>query len=99
MLLLVAFPLSLALTSAIIILDRRRIERKMRDTDDVDFADRRLGPYLVTAVIFGPLPLILYFGSTRKGAMGFLIGAAWALAVMVVVALVVAVVATFFGWR
>jgi hypothetical protein len=36
--------------------------------------DRRVPPYLVLGIFCGPLPLIVYFGTTRKSALGWLMG-------------------------
>lgn len=36
--------------------------------------DRSVAPYLVLGLICGPLPLIFYFGTTRRTALGWLMG-------------------------
>jgi hypothetical protein len=57
-------------------LDARRQRRKAVAEQGEDFVDRRILPYMLLAVLCGALPLVIYFGATRKGtkANGVLLG-------------------------
>ena len=85
--LLLTFALFIGLTAAIILIDSRRQRAAARERGDVDFMDRSLAPYLVLAFLCGALPLFFYFGVTRKGARGWLLGRGAVIAVFVIVAI------------
>jgi len=79
------------LTAGLIAVDRKRERAKAREHGTVDFADRRILPYVLLGAIFGPLPLLVYFGTTRKTKQGWLLGVGAVLAVyaaLVVVAVI-----------
>jgi hypothetical protein len=60
--------------AGLIWLDAERQRAAARAAGAVDFIDRRIWPYMVMGLICGPLPLIFYFGTTRKSAAGWAIG-------------------------
>lgn len=61
-------------TIAIIKVDAARQRKAAAARGDVDFIDRSVTPYLALAFIAGALPLIFYFGTSRKKASGWLLG-------------------------
>lgn len=79
------------LTVGIILLDRNIQKRKAETQGGVDFMDRSPTNYLVLAIFCGPAPLIFYFGTTRKSALGWLMGFGAAIAVYVVVVVIATV--------
>jgi hypothetical protein len=62
------------LTAGIIAVDAKMQREKARREGQVDFADRRILQYILLGIICGPLPLLFYFGTTRKSAQGWLLG-------------------------
>jgi hypothetical protein len=62
------------ITIAVIRIDAKRQRDKARAAGGVDFMDRSVTPYMILAFISGALPLIFYFGITRKKASGWLLG-------------------------
>jgi hypothetical protein len=58
----------------IISTDAKREREKARAGGSVDFMDRSPVPYMLLGVLCGPLPLIFYFGTTRKSVGGWLAG-------------------------
>jgi len=68
-----AYWLGMAL---LIWVDGNRQRRAIQASGSVDFVSRSPWPYILMGVICGPLPLILYFGTTRKSAAGWLLGIA-----------------------
>lgn len=84
-------------TIAIIRLDARRQAALAEARGEEDFKDRSPWTYLALALLLGPLPLIIYFVSTRKGGRGWLLGLGTAIVVAAasggVVALVSATIA------
>jgi hypothetical protein len=79
--------------SVVVILrvDASRIRRAKKRRGEVDFMDRSVTPYMLTALFSGALPLIVYFGTTRRNATGWLLGVAVCVLDFVGVALVGAV--------
>lgn len=73
-----AFVLSWALwflgTAAVIRFDAGRQRAAAQARGEVDFMDRSVAPYLLLAVFCGALPTIFYFGTTRRGGRGWLLG-------------------------
>ena len=59
---------------AFILWDAKIQRKKAHQAGEVDFADRRIGGYLVLSLFCGPLPLVFYFGSTRRSAAGWFLG-------------------------
>jgi hypothetical protein len=68
-------------TAGIIMLDRNIQRKKAAAMGTVDFMDRSPMNYLLLALCCGPAPLIVYFGVTRKNAVGWLMGIGVAFAV------------------
>jgi hypothetical protein len=62
------------LTAGIIAIDAKLQRERARREGAVDFADRRVLPYILLGAICGPMPLLFYFGTTRKNAAGWLLG-------------------------
>lgn len=62
------------LTVGVILLDGKLQRDKATRDGSVDFMDRSPWGYIAFGLICGPLPLIFYFGATRKNAAGWLIG-------------------------
>ena len=60
--------------AAVIWLDGKRQRQRALASGSVDFVDRKPLPYMLTGAICGPIPLILYFGTTRKSAAGWALG-------------------------
>jgi hypothetical protein len=60
--------------AAVIWLDGKRQRGKARAAGAVDFIDRNPLPYMLMGALCGPIPLILYFGITRKSAAGWALG-------------------------
>ncbi len=58
----------------IIRIDGKRQQAAKRAVGEVDFMDRSVTPYLILAIFCGALPLVVYFGVTRKSAKGWLTG-------------------------
>src|SRR5690348_9309810 len=71
-------------TAGVILLDRNIQRRRAREQGTVDFMDRSPMNYLLLALCCGPAPLIVYFGVTRKSAVGWLMGFGIAAAVYAV---------------
>ena len=90
---LVCWALYFGLTAGIILLDRKIQRDKAAAQGSVDFMDRSPAAYLVLALFCGPAPLIVYFGVTRKSAVGWLMGIGAAVAVYVVIFIVAFVLA------
>lgn len=63
----------------VIRLDAKRQRAAARARGEVDLLDRSVTPYLVTALFCGGLPLVVYFGTTRRSALGWLTGLGLAL--------------------
>jgi len=61
-------------TVAIVAFDDRRAKALAKQRGTVDFAERRIGAYLVAAFFLGAPVLVLYFWATRKKASGALLG-------------------------
>ena len=61
-------------TALIIKFDARRQRAAAQAAGGADFMDRSLAPYLILAIFSGALPLIFYFGTTRKKVSGWLLG-------------------------
>lgn len=72
-------------TIAIMLLDARRQRARALATGEPDFKDRSPASYLALALVFGPLPLLVYFGTTRRSAAGWLLGLAAAAGVVLLV--------------
>src|SRR5437763_1698189 len=72
------------LTAAVIMIDGKMQRAKAEREGGVDFMDRSPRSYLLIGILCGPLPLIFYFGATRKNAMGWLAGIGAAVGVYVV---------------
>ena len=74
--------------AGIIWYDGKRQREKARAAGSVDFLDRSPLPYMLLGVLCGPLPLMFYFGTTRKSVggwiMGIAIGFGWSALVSVV---------------
>lgn len=70
--------------AGVIGLDGRRQREKARAAGTVDFQDRSPLPFMMMGALCGPIPLVLYFGTTRKSARGWVLGLAigvgWSLA-------------------
>ena len=79
------------LTVGVILLDGKMQRDKAQREGSVDFMDRSPWGYVAFGLICGPLPLIFYFGATRKSALGWLmgIGAAVLVCVMTIVVAVI----------
>jgi hypothetical protein len=77
----ICYLLYFGLTIGIILLDARIQRQRAAAQGSVDFMDRKPTNYLVLAIFCGPLPLIAYFGITRKSAVGWLMGIGAAIAV------------------
>ena len=90
---LVGWVVYVGLTVGIILLDRNIQKKRAAAQGSVDFMDRSPAAYLVLALFCGPAPLIVYFGVTRKSALGWLLGFGAAFAVYTVV-FVIALVLT-----
>ena len=75
--------------AAIIHIDGKRQHEKARAAGSVDFMDRSPLPYMLLGVLCGPLPLIFYFGTTRKSVggwlLGLVIGVGWTFAASIVI--------------
>ena len=82
---LLSYALFFGLTTTVILADADLQRRRALERGEVDFADRRPTAYLVLALFFGSLPLIAYFGITRKSLVGWLMGLGAAVAVYLVV--------------
>ena len=82
------------LTVGVILLDGKMQREKAAREGSVDFMDRSPWGYIVFGLLCGPLPLIFYFGATRKNAMGWLLGVGAAVGVYVMT-VIVAVVLQF----
>jgi hypothetical protein len=71
--------------AAIIWMDEQRARERARASGLVDFRDRRVLPYMLLGVLCGPLPLVVYFGATRRSVggwlLGLVIGVGWSLLV------------------
>lgn len=76
------------LTLATIVVDGRRQREKARVAGGVDFADRSPWAYIALGVLCGPLPVIFYFGATRKNAAGWFMGIGAAAAIYMVTIIV-----------
>lgn len=85
------------LTAVIILADAKMQRAKARAAGTVDFADRKVLTYLALGVLCGPLPLIFYFGITRKSAGGWLLGLGAALAVSLAISVVSVTLRVLFG--
>lgn len=81
---LVCWAVYFGLTVGIILIDRDIQRKRAEAQGSVDFMDRSPTTYLVLALFCGPAPLIVYFGVTRKSALGWLMGIGAAIAVYVV---------------
>ena len=57
-----------------ILIDGKMQRAKAEREGGVDFMERSPWGYIALGVLCGPLPVIVYFGTTRKGAIGWLIG-------------------------
>ncbi len=79
------------LTVGVILLDGKMQRDKAQREGSVDFMDRSPWGYVAFGLICGPLPLIFYFGATRKSALGWLMGIGAAVLVYVMT-IVVAVI-------
>ncbi len=71
---IVCYLIYFGLTASVILLDRHLQQRRAQLRGTVDFMDRSPTTYLVLALFCGPAPLIVYFGVTRKSALGWLMG-------------------------
>lgn len=60
--------------AGIIWFDGQRQRAKASVVGNVDFIDRRPGAYMILGAFCGPLPLIFYFGTTRRSVTGWLVG-------------------------
>lgn len=85
------------LTVGIILLDRSIQKKKAEAQGSVDFMERSPTSYLVLALFCGPAPLIVYFGVTRKSAIGWLMGFGAAFAVYTVTFVVAFALTLAFG--
>jgi hypothetical protein len=79
----VVWAVYFGLTAGVIVLDGKMQRAKAQREGGVDFMDRSPWSYLVLALLCGPLPLIFYFGTTRKNAMGWLMGVGAAVGVYI----------------
>lgn len=77
-------------------LDASRELAKAKAAGTVDFRDRGIGKYMLLAVVCGPLPIIMYFVGTRRGANGLLIGIGAALGHFVAVVVVATILNVIF---
>jgi hypothetical protein len=75
-------------TAAILVFDDRRAKAAAKRAGGVDFVDRRIRTYIVAAFFLGGFVLILYFWSSRKSALGAVLGVG-ALVATVTVTLIV----------
>ncbi len=57
------------LTVGVILLDGKLQREKAQRAGSVDFMDRSPWGYIAFGLLCGPLPLIFYFGATRKSAI------------------------------
>jgi len=71
---IVCWAIYFGLTVGVILLDRYYARQRALAQGTVDFMDRSPTTYLVLALFCGPAPLIVYFGVTRKSALGWLMG-------------------------
>lgn len=78
------------LTLGAILVDTSIQRAKAQREGGVDFMDRSPWGYIALGLLCGPLPLIFYFGATRKSALGWLMGIG--VAVLVYVMTIVAAV-------
>jgi hypothetical protein len=62
--------------ASLIWIDGKRQRRAIQASGSVDFVNRSPWPYILMGILCGPLPLILYFGTTRKSAAGWVAGIA-----------------------
>ena len=72
----------------IIRIDAKQQQAAKRAIGEVDFMDRSVMPYLILAIFCGALPLVVYFGVTRRSAKGWLTGIGIFLAHFVAITLV-----------
>ena len=72
----------------IIRIDAKQKQAAKRAIGEVDFMDRSVMPYLILAIFCGALPLVVYFGVTRRSAKGWLMGVGIFLAHFVAITLV-----------
>jgi hypothetical protein len=79
------------LTVGVILLDGKLQRDKAQREGGVDFMDRSPWGYVAFGLICGPLPLIFYFGATRKNALGWLLGIGAAVGVYVATVIVAVV--------
>ncbi len=79
------------LTVGVILLDGKLQREKAQRDGSVDFMDRSPWGYIAFGLLCGPLPLIFYFGATRKSAMGWLLGIGAAVGVYVMTVIVAVV--------
>jgi hypothetical protein len=61
-------------TAAVIVVDGKIARARVEREGSVDFMDRSVTPYILIGLLCGPLPLIFYFGATRRSVVGWLIG-------------------------
>lgn len=80
------------LTVGVLLLDGKMQRDKASREGGVDFMDRSAWGYVAFGLLCGPLPLIFYFGATRKNALGWLLGIGIGAAVAVYVATVIVAV-------
>jgi hypothetical protein len=62
------------LTSLVIFLDHRRQVELAERRGQLDFSSPNIGLYLLLGLLFGPIPLIVYFGLSRKSFGGWVLG-------------------------
>ena len=75
-------------TAAILVFDDRRAKAAAKHAGSVDFVDRRIRTYLGAAFFLGGFVLVLYFWSSRKSALGALLGVGALLATVLVTLIV-----------
>jgi hypothetical protein len=80
---IVTWVVYFGLTVGVILFDGKLQREKATREGRVDFMDRSPWGYIAFGLICGPLPLVFYFGATRKNAMGWLLGIGAAVGVYV----------------
>src|SRR5215467_12245949 len=73
---LLVFVLYFVATIVVIRIDAKRQREAALARGGVDFIDRRVTPYMLLSFISGAMPLIFYFGISRRSAAGWLLGIA-----------------------
>lgn len=88
---IVAWVVYFGLTVGVILFDGKLQRDKAAREGSVDFMDRSPWGYVAFGLLCGPLPLIFYFGATRKNALGWLLGIGAAVGVYVATVIVAVV--------